>query len=89
LLAFAGWDEWRWAFLLVSNFAVVVWIWLGDRRQELKPAQWAVLGFVLLAGLHTNLRYFDGFAPRSVRPSAFRELQHQIEDGTLFEIPTR
>jgi hypothetical protein len=89
LLAFAGWDEWRWAFLLVSNFAVVVWIWLGDRRQELKPVQWAVLGFVLLVGLHTNLRYFDGFAPRAVRPSAIRELRHQIEDGTLFEIPTR
>jgi hypothetical protein len=33
LLAFAGWDELRWAFLLVSNFFVVIWLLLGERAR--------------------------------------------------------
>jgi hypothetical protein len=89
LLAFAGWDEWRWAFLLVANFFIVTWIWLGDRRRELSTLQWVTVGFVLLVGLHSSLRYFDGYEPRSLRPSAVRELNQQIDDGTLFEIPRR
>jgi len=89
LLAFAGWDEWRWAFLLTANFLVVVWIWLGDRGRELTAFQWVALVFVLLVGLHSSLRYFDGYEPRSVRPSEVRELKRQITDGTLFEIPKR
>jgi hypothetical protein len=35
------------------------------------------------------LLYFDGYAPRSLRPSAITELSHEIDDGTLFEIPQR
>jgi hypothetical protein len=89
LLAFAGWDEWRWAFLLTANFFIVVWIWLGDRGRELTAFQWVALVFVLLVGLHSSLRYFDGAEPRSLRPSAIRELGREITDGTLFEIPKR
>src|SRR5262245_23499936 len=89
LLAFAGWDEGRWAFLLIANFFIVTWIWLGDRGRELSLLQAVTLGFVLLVGLHFNLQYFDGDEPRPVRPSAIRELSHQIEDGTLFDIRRR
>jgi hypothetical protein len=89
LLAFAGWDEWRWAFLLVSNFLIVVWLWLGDRGRELATVQWVVVAGVLLVGLHSGLRYFDGYEPRSLRPAEVRELRTQIDDGTLFDIPTR
>ena len=89
LLAFAGWDEWRWAFLLVSNFLVVLWLWLGDRGRELSTIQWVVAAAVLLVGLHFSLRYFDGYEPRSLRPAEVRELRTQVDDGSLFEIPTR
>ncbi len=89
LLAFAGWDEFRWAFLLMANFFVVVWLWLGDSGRELNPLQWVTLGAVVLMSLHAQLLYFDGYAPRSLRPSAITELGHQIDDGTLFEIPQR
>jgi hypothetical protein len=89
LLAFAGWDEWRWAFLLVTNFFLVLWLWLGDRKRELATLQWVVVGAVLLVGLHSSLQYFDGYEPRSLRPAEVRELSSQIDDGTLFQIPTR
>ena len=89
LLAFAGWDEFRWAFLLTANFFVVVWLWLGDSGRELNPLQWVTLGAVILMGLHAQLLYFDGYEPRSLRPSAVTDLKNQIEDGTLFEIPQR
>ena len=87
LLTFAGWDEFRWAFLLTANFFIVLWLWLGDTGRELNQMQWVTLAVVLLIGLHSQLLYFDGYAPRSLLPSAIRELRTQIEDGTLFEIP--
>jgi hypothetical protein len=89
LLAFAGWDEFRWAFLLTSNFLIVLWIWLGDTGRELDPLQWAIFAAVVLMTLHSQWLYFDGFEPRSVRVSAVEDLRAQIEDGTLVEIPRR
>jgi hypothetical protein len=89
LLAFAGWDEFRWAFLLMANFFIVLWLWLGDTRRELNPLQWVTLAAVVLVSLHAQLLYFDGYEPRSLRPSAIRELRTEIQDGTLFEIPRR
>jgi hypothetical protein len=89
LLAFAGWDEFRWAFLLAANFFIVLWLWLGQSGRELNPLQWVTLAAVILVSLHAQLLYFDGYEPRSLRPSAIRELRTEIEDGTLFEIPRR
>ncbi|WET81307.1 hypothetical protein P3102_08820 [Amycolatopsis sp. QT-25] len=62
LLAFGGWDDARWGFLLVTNFFVVVWRWL-DRR-ELKLSQAGVLTALLLILTHVPMPYFDGYAPR-------------------------
>ena len=60
MLAFAGWDGARWGFLLVTNFAVV--LWLGKR--EFSVRQLVVLGATLLVLTHMPLPYFDGYFPR-------------------------
>ncbi|MGW4832386.1 hypothetical protein ACWEOG_32685 [Amycolatopsis japonica] len=64
LLAFGGWDDARWGFLLMTNFFVVVWLWLGHR--ELKLPQIGVLTALLLVLTHIPLPYFDGYAPRGL-----------------------
>jgi hypothetical protein len=89
VLALAGWDEDRWAFLLVCNFFIVVWIWLRDTGRELDAIQAVALAVVLLFVMHADLRYFDGYSPRRLHPVEIRRLDHQIEDGSLFEIPKR
>lgn len=66
LLAFGGWDEARWGFLLITNFAVVLWLWLGERGRELKLPQLGVLSAVLLILTHIPMPYFDHYAPREV-----------------------
>ncbi|EMD24531.1 hypothetical protein [Amycolatopsis azurea] len=64
LLAFGGWDDARWGFLLVSNFVVVLWLWLGRRELELR--QVAVLTALFLVLTHVPMPYFDGYAPRGL-----------------------
>ncbi|MFC3452218.1 hypothetical protein [Amycolatopsis speibonae] len=64
LLAFGGWDDARWGFLLVTNFFVVLWLWLGHR--ELKARQFAVLAALFLILTHVPMPYFDGYAPRGL-----------------------
>ncbi len=60
LLAFAGWDWARWGFLLVTNFAVV--LWLGPAR-DFRPLP-LIGAAVLLA--HLPLPYFDAQYPRDL-----------------------
>lgn len=64
LLAFGGWDDARWGFLLVTNFVVVLWLWLG--RRELKVSQIGVLTALFLVLTHVPMPYFDGYAPRGL-----------------------
>ncbi|WP_181776123.1 hypothetical protein [Amycolatopsis pittospori] len=64
LLAFGGWDDARWGFLLVSNFAIVLWLRL-DRR-ELKGSRLVALTAVFLILTHVPMPYFDGYAPRGL-----------------------
>ncbi|OXM45563.1 hypothetical protein [Amycolatopsis alba] len=64
LLAFGGWDDARWGFLLVTNFVVVLWLWLG--RRELKLPQVAVLTTLFLILTHVPMPYFDGYEPRGL-----------------------
>ncbi|WP_410663555.1 hypothetical protein [Amycolatopsis sp. lyj-84] len=64
LLAFGGWDDARWGFLLATNFAVVLWLWLG--RREVTARQVAVLTAVFLILTHVPTPYFDGYAPRGL-----------------------
>ncbi len=58
LLAFAGWDWARWGFLLVVNFAVVLWL---SPARDLRPLPLLATA-ALLACL--PLPYFDGQHPR-------------------------
>jgi len=67
ILAFAGWDGARWAFLLVANFAVVLWLWLENH--DLRPVPLIV---TLLLLTHIPLPYFDGYAPRELTWGASR-----------------
>ncbi|MBB5855980.1 hypothetical protein ACFQ05_34290 [Amycolatopsis umgeniensis] len=64
LLAFGGWDDARWGFLLVTDFVVVLWLWLG--RRELKLPQMAVLTALFLILTHVPMPYFDGYEPRGL-----------------------
>lgn len=78
LLAFAGWDGARWGFLLVTNFAVV--LWLGKR--EFSGRQLVVLGATLLILTHMPLPYFDRYSPRELSWQGFETV-----DQSLFRIP--
>ncbi|MEU4252381.1 hypothetical protein AB0F15_33760 [Amycolatopsis sp. NPDC026612] len=60
LLAFAGWDWARWGFLLVVNFAVVLWL---SPARGLRPLP-LLAAAVLLASL--PLPYFDAQHPREL-----------------------
>ncbi|VVJ17709.1 Permease of the drug/metabolite transporter (DMT) superfamily [Amycolatopsis camponoti] len=64
LLAFGGWDDARWGFLLVTNFALVLWLCLGGR--ELSLSRVGVLSALLLVLTHVPMPYFDGCAPRGL-----------------------
>jgi hypothetical protein len=89
LLIWGGWDKWRWGFLLLANFFVVTWIWLGERGRELDTAQFVTLAAALLLTVHVSLLYFDLDEPRDLSAETWRELRTQLDDGTLFEIPPR
>ncbi|WP_033290070.1 hypothetical protein [Amycolatopsis jejuensis] len=64
LLAFGGWDEARWGFLLVCNFAVVLFLRLQNR--ELRVAQLGALAAAFLILTHIPMAYFDGYTPREI-----------------------
>lgn len=60
LLAFAGWDWARWGFLLVVNFAVVLWL---SPARDFRPLP-LLAAAALLASL--PLPYFDAQHPREL-----------------------
>ncbi len=60
LLAFGGWDWARWGFLLVTNFALL--LWLGPVR-DFRP--WPLIGAAVLLA-HLPLQYFDAQHPRDL-----------------------
>ena len=89
LLIWAGWDKWRWGFLLLANFFLVTWIWLGERGRELDTMQFVTLGAALLVTVHVSLLYFDLYEPRDLSAEHWREFRAQVEDGSLFDVPER
>lgn len=64
LLAFGGWDEARWGFLLITNFVLVLWLRSG--RRELDLPRFGALAVILLVLTHLPMPYFDGYRPRDV-----------------------
>lgn len=90
LLAYAGWDRDRWAFLLMCNFFLVVWVSLADRRAvELSASAIVVLVTAVLLLGHFPIAYFDSYKPREIGlRAARRDFVRQIASGSLFQIPT-
>lgn len=88
LLALGGVDRDRWAFLLLSNFVLVLWLWLDGREMNAPQVAW--LGLLFLASTHIPLTYFDGYEPREVEPADLRQVLDAVlngPDGSL--IPKR
>jgi hypothetical protein len=89
LLIWAGWDANRWAFFLITNFFIVVWICLDGRDQELGRKPLVVLALTALVLTRFTLFYFDRYVPRDLTFLGARQLVRQIDDGSLFAIPKR
>lgn len=88
-LAFAGWDMERWAFLLVANFCVVTWFWLGERPSPARPFPYAAAACALLVTVHVPLTYFDGYQPRELTGKAMSTFVDDVTSGRFTHTPTR
>ena len=86
LLALAGWDAWRWGFLVVTNLAVVAWYWIdGDELEVGQVVALALVGaFTVLVPFH----YFEHLAPRPLTPWAAHELVSGVRRGELLRAPS-
>lgn len=80
ILIAGGYDIYRWVFLVLANFAIVLYWWLGrsERSHDLADLALGVLPFVLL--FYAPLMYFDEYAPRSL-------LFWTIEDHGFWNFP--
>ena len=87
LLCLGGWDAGRWAFLVISNFAIVMYIWLGRARVELTLQQCVALALGLILLARIPLPYFDDFEPRSLQVSQAKVLAKSVLDGSFFATP--
>ena len=86
LLVFAGWDFSRWLFLAFVNFAIVVFILLGQSREDCtkETLAWLLLPFIVLFAV--GLQYFDGFSPRS---STTYEISQNLRSSDFLDLPTK
>lgn len=86
LIIVSGWDFWRWAFLALSNTAILLVFWFTKKNQE--PSRSMIIAmFIPVILLSTySLKYFDDYQPRTLN---IREGLQEISSGTLFETPTR
>jgi hypothetical protein len=66
LLIAGGYDIYRWVFLTLGNFAIILYWWLGNRARAFDLADLAMglLPFALL--YYAPLMFFDEFMPRSL-----------------------
>jgi hypothetical protein len=66
LLIAGGYDIYRWVFLTLGNFAIVLYWWLGNRARAFDLADLALglLPFVVL--YYAPLIFFDDLMPRSL-----------------------
>jgi hypothetical protein len=76
-----GYDIYRWVFLTLTNFAIVLYWWLGNRSREFDLADIALglLPFAIL--FYAPLMFFDGYEPRSI-------LFWTVNDFGFWDFPT-
>jgi hypothetical protein len=81
ILIAGGYDIYRWVFLVLANFAIVTYWWLGQssRSHDLADLALGALPFVLL--FYAPLMYFDEYAPRSL-------LFWTVNDHGFWKFPT-
>ncbi len=84
LLFLGGWDTDRWVFLALSNFALVLFLWLERHGPELSVPELAAaaLPFVLL--FYSPLQFLDGYAPRTITPAGLHQF---MTDPDMFRFP--
>ena len=85
ILVFAGWDFSRWLFLAFANFAIVVFILLGQSREDCtkETLAWLLLPFVVLFAV--GLQYFDDLSPRSFTTY---EISQNLRSPDFLDFPT-
>lgn len=85
-LVAVGWDFYRWAFLGLTNFVVVVYVWLARSKVEISVSTIGLMLVPVAALFYFPLQYFDGFAPR---PLTFDLLQRVVTSpgDVLLEFP--
>ena len=89
LLTFAGWDKYRWGFLIFTNFVIVMWLWVGKTGRELDLRQGGVVLVALVVMMQWgSLHYFDQHHARALDPEAGGDFATDLGDGSVFEIPT-
>ncbi|WP_406290390.1 hypothetical protein [Embleya sp. NBC_00896] len=89
VLAAAGWDRERWAFLLIANFCVVVWFLLAEHPPEVGHSSHLVLVAALLLTAHVPLTYFDGYAPRALTADDISDFAERAASGSFTDTPPR
>ena len=86
-LVLAGGDFSRWVFLGLSNFALVLFLWLAKRPKEPSGAMVASMLLPLALLFFAPLAYFDDYSPRSINLDG--PLEKVIEHPDFFQFPVR
>jgi hypothetical protein len=89
LLVYGGWDGNRWAFLLLTNFAIVTWLSLEEQHRSapVRIGTCALLAVTILLTSHIELPYFAPNAPREFGYRPVRKFVREMRTGALFEVP--
>lgn len=89
LLCAVGWDQGRWAFLVVSNTAVCLYLWTERQVRPLGVPPIAAIALVFILIARIPLPYFDGLSPRPFQVSAAKQLLSQWADLSFFKVPAK
>ncbi|MDI2125035.1 hypothetical protein [Yinghuangia seranimata] len=87
MLALAGWDMERWAFLLVANFCIVLWFWLGEHPVPMRRFPYGLPMAALLLTVHVPLAYFDGYQPRALTGKSVTTFVEHVTSGRIVHTP--
>lgn len=89
LLVYGGWDGNRWAFLLLTNFMIVMWLSFDERHRscEVRTGTSALLVTIVLVMSHIRLPFFVPDSPRELGYRPVRNFAYDIVNGRMFVQP--